>query len=242
MPKTSKPRQTARKVAKQQSGSSDSGAPVPKASKPSQAEIKPSGSSDSGATDRYIFDGTCSCSGNCGREPCKKHSNASRTASAVQRSICAGVAAEGSSFCKHCQCEMDGCSKGINKSTKRWCKQHGDIFRTGDYFIKNASQAFIPDITLALQCVCRANYLLEALDPDDNIAWQEFCKTFNEPVVGSSMLPVGVVVCLIAHAINGRPPLVSSTDNCPARGIAPSNRQTSSMPFTRASNELTVKS
>ena len=67
------------------------------------------------------------------------------------------------------------------------------------------AQSFVPGMSLAMMVVCRGNYLLEALDPADNIAWQELCKAFSETVVGSPMPPAGVVVCLIAHVIRWPP-------------------------------------
>ena len=55
--------------------------------------------------------------------------------------------------------------------------------------------------------VLRLNYLHPQLDPDDNVAFQEVCQTFNEPKAGSLMDPVGVAILVLAHALKW-PPVV----------------------------------
>jgi hypothetical protein len=149
--------------------------------------------------------GMCACSGNCGRQPCKKNSNERRPcttrSNSTGSSICASYAVAAGSYCRHCTCESDGCSKARNKLKTRWCHAHGVLLQRMDYAVPQGGRSFQPDHSLAMKCVLRSNYLLPLLVPDDNAAWQDIGREFNRPVAGSLMNPIGVVICLMAHSI-----------------------------------------
>ena len=89
--------------------------------------------------------------------------------------------------------------------TRRWCKSHARDFKEHDFATPKGPRAFPEESTLAWKVLLRTNYLLELLDPDDNVAFQEICSEFNTPRVGEPMDPHGAVICLLANTIKCPP-------------------------------------
>ena len=131
--------------------------------------------------------------------------NSRRTPQSAHRPICVGVVVEGCSYCRYCKCNQNGCHNTKSKFTKRWCTSHSHLLKTSDYCTEDQSRNFIPQSSNAVKTICRANYLLERLTPDDVIAWQEVVQAFNAPSAGSLMTFDGVVIGIIAHAIKWPP-------------------------------------
>ena len=181
----------------------ETAATTPMVSTPTTAETilggrklktEPPVSTDAGAPNSKPDGGTCRCSANWGGEPCGTNMNARRTPNSAHRSICTRLAVEGSSYCHHCKCNKDSCQKARSKITKRWCAMHSDTFRNNDYCTEKAIQVFMPESSTSLKSICRANYLLKSLIPDDDIAWQEVGQSFNTPLAGSLMSSDGIVI------------------------------------------------
>ena len=119
----------------------------------------------------------------------------------MKLSICAMPRAHNSKYCIHCQCEFKDCNKPAGKATKRWCNTHAVSFGKADYCTEVRTHSFLPDMSLEVRSILRANYLLQHLEPDDSVAWEALCKEFNEAVAGSPMKPCGIVVCVMGNAI-----------------------------------------
>ena len=93
----------------------------------------------------------------------------------------------------------------MSKITRRWCIKHARDWHKSDYATPNGPANFRPDLSSEWKVLLRLNYLGGHLDPDDNVAFQEVCREFNKPQVGSPMDPPGVVICVIAHAVKWPP-------------------------------------
>ena len=147
----------------------------------------------------------CCCSGNCGLQPCTSKLNYRRHHAVPD--ICENFADFEHGFCRMCKCESEMCTKQRQKLTRRWCTKCAQSHGNSDYATAHGSRDFEPDENLLWKVVLRFNFLHPHLDPDDNVAFQEVCKAFNEPKAGSPMDPVGVVILVLAHALKW-PPVV----------------------------------
>ena len=147
----------------------------------------------------------CACSGNCGLQPCTFRLNRKRHHDVAH--ICENRVRDKYGFCRSCQCEQESCAKQRQKQTKRWCASCARELSKSDFATAQGGRQFDEDDSVVWKVVLRLNHLYPHLDPDDNVAFQEACREFNEPKAGSLMDPLGIVILVIAHALKW-PPVV----------------------------------
>ncbi len=81
-----------------------------------------------GETEHAVVGDVCGCSGNCGRQNCKRGLNRRRT-SRGQFPLCTNRPS-GGNLCELCQCQMHSCTRARSKRIEggRWCLEHGRLF------------------------------------------------------------------------------------------------------------------